>query len=151
MARGIESQLGSLLHTVPTPAQDGHRGVIRKNFQSVYDTELSLSDAMQPCDLACACRIPLKQYFLSWADRLLIAADSEFLCWQVGVLGWLEAFAAHPRIGDVEGLRKKFGGFADMSRGEQASAAAASDSILRVSAVHHFAAYDCAFCEKRVQ
>ena len=27
---------------------------------------------------------------------------------QVSVSGWLEAFAAHPRIGDVDTLRKKF-------------------------------------------
>lgn len=29
-------------------------------------------------------------------------------CCQVDVSGWLEAFAAHPRIGDVEALRSKF-------------------------------------------
>jgi hypothetical protein len=27
---------------------------------------------------------------------------------QVPAAGWLEAFAAHPRIGDVDGLRQKF-------------------------------------------
>ena len=51
---------------------------------------------------------------------------------QVGVAGWLEAFAAHPRIGDVEGLKKKFGGFADMSKKEQAGAAQASAGVLEV-------------------
>ncbi len=50
---------------------------------------------------------------------------------KTSVTGWLEAFAAHPRIGDIDGLRKKFGAFADMSKGEQASAAAtATDDIL---------------------
>ena len=53
---------------------------------------------------------------------------------QVSVSGWLEAFAAHPRIGDIEGLRKKFGGFADMSKSEQAAASQAPESILQVSA-----------------
>jgi len=52
--------------------------------------------------------------------------------WQVGVAGWLEAFAAHPRIGDVEGLKKKFGGFADMSKNEQAGAAEASAGVIEV-------------------
>lgn len=32
---------------------------------------------------------------------------------QVGIPGWLEAFAAHPRIGDVNSLRKKFASTAD--------------------------------------
>lgn len=40
--------------------------------------------------------------------------------------GWLEAFAAHPKIGDLEGLRKKYGAFAAMSQGEQAAAAASA-------------------------
>lgn len=43
---------------------------------------------------------------------------------QTPVAGWLEAFAAHPLIGDVQGLRKKFGAFAEMSQGEQGTAAA---------------------------
>lgn len=45
--------------------------------------------------------------------------------------GWLEAFAAHPRIGDIDGLRKKFGAFADHSRGEQSAASGASEAVLR--------------------
>ena len=47
--------------------------------------------------------------------------------------GWMEAFAAHPKIGDMEGLRTKYrGAFADMSKGEQAAAAGAPDSVLQV-------------------
>lgn len=44
--------------------------------------------------------------------------------------GWLEAFAAHPRIGDVEGLKRKFGAFAEMSKGEQALAADTGDDAV---------------------
>lgn len=52
---------------------------------------------------------------------------------QTPVTGWLEAFAAHPKIGDLEGLRHKYGGaFADMSRGEQAAAAGAPEAVLQV-------------------
>ena len=51
---------------------------------------------------------------------------------QVDVAGWQQAFAAHPRIGDIEGLRKKFGGFADMSKNEQASSAGASAQVIEV-------------------
>lgn len=46
--------------------------------------------------------------------------------------GWLEAFAAHPKIGDIEGLQKKYGGFAAMSKNEQAGAAQASTEDIQV-------------------
>ena len=52
---------------------------------------------------------------------------------QTPVTGWLEAFAAHPRIGDLSALRHKYGAFADSSRREQAAAASASDSTLQVT------------------
>ena len=45
--------------------------------------------------------------------------------------GWLEAFAAHPKIGDMDSLRRKFDAFTAFSQGEQAAAAAsASDATL---------------------
>ncbi|KAI3430399.1 hypothetical protein D9Q98_004994 [Chlorella vulgaris] len=63
-------------------------------------------------------------------DDLISAARTVW--WhETSVLGWLEAFAAHPRIGDLEGLRKKFGAFADMSKGEQAAAGGAADTTLQ--------------------
>lgn len=62
---------------------------------------------------------------------------------QVEVAGWLEAFAAHPRIGDVEGLKKKFGGFADMSKNEQAGAAQAS-----ITVIENLAAWNAKYEEK---
>ncbi len=46
---------------------------------------------------------------------------------QTDVPGWLEAFAAHPRIGDVEGLKRKFGAFGSHSNEEQAAALAGHD------------------------
>ena len=51
---------------------------------------------------------------------------------QVPVTCWLEAFAAHPRIGDVDSLRKRFGAFTEHSRSEQATAATASSDVLQV-------------------
>jgi 2-oxo-4-hydroxy-4-carboxy-5-ureidoimidazoline decarboxylase len=44
---------------------------------------------------------------------------------------WLEAFAAHPRIGDLDSLRKKFATTADWSAGEQAGVAGAGEAVLR--------------------
>lgn len=44
---------------------------------------------------------------------------------------WLEAFSHHPRIGDLAGLRARFGARAgSWSEGEQAAAAGASDDVL---------------------
>jgi hypothetical protein len=52
---------------------------------------------------------------------------------QVGVEGWLEAFAAHPRIGDVASLKAKFGAFATHSKSEQATALTSdNDSVYQV-------------------
>ncbi|KAK9818222.1 hypothetical protein WJX72_009017 [[Myrmecia] bisecta] len=51
---------------------------------------------------------------------------------QVGVAEWLAAFAAHPKIGDVEGLRRKFGAFAELSKGEQSSVSSGtSEKVLQ--------------------
>lgn len=44
---------------------------------------------------------------------------------------WREAFAAHPRIGDIEGLRKKYAQNAGWSEGEQSGATVADEAVLR--------------------
>lgn len=43
---------------------------------------------------------------------------------------WLEAFAVHPRIGDVESLRERFAASGAMSEHEQAGAMGADDAVL---------------------
>ena len=55
-------------------------------------------------------------------DRLKKKAEEFFL--SQGEEEWLKAFSAHPRIGDLEALRKKFAG------DEQGQVAAASESVL---------------------
>jgi OHCU decarboxylase len=47
---------------------------------------------------------------------------------------WLEAFAAHPRIGDMESLRKKFANTAVWASGEQAGVAGAPEPVLQALA-----------------
>src|SRR5262249_5689370 len=47
---------------------------------------------------------------------------------------WLEAFAAHPRIGAVESLRKKFATTAAWAAGEQAGVAGAPETVLQALA-----------------
>lgn len=43
---------------------------------------------------------------------------------------YLEAFTAHPMIGDVDSLRKKFANTKEIAAGEQSGAASASESVL---------------------
>jgi 2-oxo-4-hydroxy-4-carboxy-5-ureidoimidazoline decarboxylase len=47
---------------------------------------------------------------------------------------WLEAFAAHPRIGDLDSLRKRFATTADWASGEQAGVARADEDLIRALA-----------------
>jgi OHCU decarboxylase len=44
---------------------------------------------------------------------------------------WLEAFLAHPKIGDVDSLRAKYASTRDWATNEQAGVNAASDNVLR--------------------
>jgi 2-oxo-4-hydroxy-4-carboxy-5-ureidoimidazoline decarboxylase len=65
-------------------------------------------------------------------DEVLQAADA---IWAgLDRRDWLEAFAAHPRIGDLESLRKKFATTADLASGEQAGVAGAGDDVIRALA-----------------
>jgi 2-oxo-4-hydroxy-4-carboxy-5-ureidoimidazoline decarboxylase len=79
-----------------------------------------------------------------WADRMaerrpfcaeadLFAATADI--WR-GLIreDWLEAFAAHPRIGDVDSLRRKFGATAAWSAREQAGVGGASEKVLQALA-----------------
>jgi 2-oxo-4-hydroxy-4-carboxy-5-ureidoimidazoline decarboxylase len=47
---------------------------------------------------------------------------------------WLEAFAAHPKIGDLDALRARFAATAGWSALEQAGVAGASEEVLRALA-----------------
>lgn len=62
-------------------------------------------------------------------EDLHAAADEEWA--KLGRPDILEAFAAHPRIGDVEALRQKFATTAAWAGAEQAGTAAAADAVLR--------------------
>ncbi len=51
--------------------------------------------------------------------------------WALASADWLEAFAAHPRIGDQDALRAKFASTAAWASREQAGALGASEDVLR--------------------
>jgi 2-oxo-4-hydroxy-4-carboxy-5-ureidoimidazoline decarboxylase len=66
------------------------------------------------------------------ADALLHAAREEWFA--LPPEDWLEAFHAHPRIGDRESLRERFGASGDMSAAEQSGLDAAGGDVLEALA-----------------
>jgi OHCU decarboxylase len=89
-----------------------------------------------------------------WAEQMAarrpFASEAELLAaagqvWQaLAPEDWREAFAAHPRIGDLESLRSKFASTAAWAAGEQAGVAGAADDILLALAEGN-RAYDAKF------
>lgn len=79
-----------------------------------------------------------------WADEMLAlfpVADTNHLyeaavsVWRNCDEGdWREAFGHHPRIGDIEGLKKKFAATADWASQEQAGTGGASMEVLKALA-----------------
>ena len=69
--------------------------------------------------------------FHSEEDLFAAAADAEA---QLSRADWLEAFAAHPRIGDLDALRKKFASTASWCASEQAGVTTADESVLQALA-----------------
>ncbi|MBM3271443.1 MAG: 2-oxo-4-hydroxy-4-carboxy-5-ureidoimidazoline decarboxylase [Candidatus Sericytochromatia bacterium] len=67
------------------------------------------------------------------AEADLFAAAEE-IWWQMSTPDILEAFAGHPRIGDLASLRARYANTAGWAAGEQAGAAAASEEMLEALA-----------------
>jgi 2-oxo-4-hydroxy-4-carboxy-5-ureidoimidazoline decarboxylase len=55
---------------------------------------------------------------------------AERIWWELSRDDWLEAFGAHPRIGDNDALRAKFASTAAWARREQSGAQVASEDVL---------------------
>ena len=66
-----------------------------------------------------------------FADRAALMETASEVWRGLGPEDWREAFTHHPRIGDIEGLRKRFATTAAWASAEQAGAAAASEEVLR--------------------
>lgn len=61
-------------------------------------------------------------------DELFRAANE--IWWSLSESDWKEAFSHHPKIGDIESLRKKFAGTANWASNEQAGTSSASEETL---------------------
>lgn len=69
-----------------------------------------------------------------FADRASLHAAAAHAASGLSRGDWLEAFAHHPRIGDVAALREKFAATAAWASAEQGGAAGAPDTVLEALA-----------------
>jgi OHCU decarboxylase len=65
-----------------------------------------------------------------FADDAAVAATAASAAAGLGEADWLEAFAAHPMIGDVESLRQKYAATKAIAAGEQSAATGAAEATL---------------------
>lgn len=72
--------------------------------------------------------------FIPADDMVELLEDAEEQWWQCTEDDWKEAFAHHPRIGDLESLTKKFASTAKFASGEQAGVNAATKETLEALA-----------------
>ena len=80
----------------------------------------------------------------AWVDKMLpffpaddmveLINDAEDQWYECSEADWLEAFTHHPKIGDVESLKKKFAATAQWASGEQGAVAEASEETLKALA-----------------
>mgnify|MGYP001162716495 FL=1 len=70
------------------------------------------------------------------SDAVHAAADSAWI--DLGEEDYLEAFRGHPKIGDIQSLKKKYSDSANLARSEQSGVESASPEILqKLSATNH--------------
>ena len=100
---------------------------------------LTISAAQEGLAKCCAAR--------GWVSEMLsrrpFASDDDLLAaakevwWSLSPESWVEAFAAHPSIGDLKTLREKFANTQKWAAHEQAGVQAASEETLQCLAVEN--------------
>ncbi len=68
--------------------------------------------------------------FFPAEDLVELLEDAEEQWYKCSLADWKEAFAQHPRIGDVDSLKKKFASTADWASVEQGGVTTASQEII---------------------
>ena len=82
----------------------------------------------------CCAAEPWIQGMLSgmpYADQEALIAQSRSLWPTLTEQDWLQAFEAHPKIGDVDSLRAKYASTKALASGEQSGASGAAEDILQ--------------------
>ncbi len=72
--------------------------------------------------------------FIPADDMVELLEDAEEQWWKCSETDWKEAFAHHPRIGDISSLQKKYMATAAWASGEQSGVTAALPETLRALA-----------------
>ena len=72
--------------------------------------------------------------FIPADDMVELLEDAEEQWWKCSEADWKEAFSHHPKIGDVDSLKKKFASTADLAAGEQSGVSHASAETLQALA-----------------
>lgn len=110
--------------------------LVRLNLQ---DEDTAFEELQRCCGATAWVRSMLAARPFESVESLFEASDAAFEALAKG--DWLEAFDHHPKIGDVESLRKKFASTAQWAGNEQAGAASAGEAVLRELAAGN-AAYE---------
>jgi 2-oxo-4-hydroxy-4-carboxy-5-ureidoimidazoline decarboxylase len=72
--------------------------------------------------------------FIPAEDMVELLEDAEEQWWKCKQEDWKEAFAHHPRIGDIDSLKKKFASTAAWAENEQSGVKQANETVLHALA-----------------
>lgn len=72
--------------------------------------------------------------FIPADDMVELLEDAEEQWWKCSETDWKEAFAHHPKIGDIDSLKKKFVSTAAWASGEQSGVNTATEETIRALA-----------------
>ncbi len=102
------------------------------NKVSKYLNELSESEVQSTLEKCCATRPWIDRMAASrpFADDWAVKSAATEIWNSLPPDGWLQAFEAHPRIGDAKSLQTKFGNTSGWAAGEQSGAATAGEATI---------------------
>lgn len=88
------------------------------------------SDVLYRC---CASRVWVKRIIdhRPFRELLQIKSIADQIWFNLEEVDWLEAFRGHPKIGDVNSLRKKYSNTASWTKTEQSGVESTSDAVLQ--------------------
>jgi 2-oxo-4-hydroxy-4-carboxy-5-ureidoimidazoline decarboxylase len=92
-------------------------------------TDEAMKDLLRCCGSRRWAELVVSRRAYGSVDEILAAADETWL--RLDPADWIEAFSHHPKIGDVDSLRKKFAATAKWAAGEQSGVHGAGDEVLR--------------------
>jgi len=91
--------------------------------------DISKSDLLKCCGSSAWAEQLLKAFPFDSLEALKSASDN---IWNsLSVNDWKEAFSHHPKIGDIENMKKKFSSTASWAEGEQSGVQSANEKVLR--------------------